>query len=263
MIWAQILRGVGPGASAARARDWAAAAAPEVGAGAPPEARLRRLPFVRRASRSAETRRRDERRPREMRTSRSAARRTRRAETKSSRPESRESAGSGGSRASSGKTSGVSDVSVLPFRDRDSGTAYAVRERLVKAPKTLSGRKPPVSASGVHGSGSRLRAMQREAARERSARTADAGTNRGNRGFDPRGIDCTYARDASIAFDGEAPRGICAGQRAPLPALAGEAEAASGHPGGVRHRQAGNVTATRTKTLSVVRDSFYSRVDVE
>ena len=106
---------------------------------------------------------------------------------KSSRPESRESAGSGGSRASSGVTSGVSDVSVLSFRDRDSGTAYAVRERLVKAPKALSGRKPPVSASGVHGSGSRLRAMQREAARERSARTADRGNRRngGDRGFDP------------------------------------------------------------------------------
>ena len=120
---------------------------------------------------------------------------------KSSRPESGESAGSGGSRASSGVTSGVSDVSVLSFRDRDSSqtkTAYAVRERLVKAPKApkaLSGRKPPVSASGVHGSGSRLRAMQREAARERSARTADRFQSekvenrgiRGDRGFDPRG----------------------------------------------------------------------------
>ena len=120
---------------------------------------------------------------------------------KSSRPESGESAGSSGSRASSGVTSGVSDVSVLSFRDRDSSqtkTAYAVRERLVKAPKApkaLSGRKPPVSASGVHGSGSRLRAMQREAARERSARTADRFQSekvenrgiRGDRGFDPRG----------------------------------------------------------------------------
>jgi len=111
---------------------------------------------------------------------------------KSSRPESGESAGSGGSRASSGVTSGVSDVSVLSFRDRDSSqtkTAYAVRERLVKAPKApkaLSGRKPPVSASGVHGSGSRLRAMQREAARERSARTAD-------RGIDPRLTVHTHA----------------------------------------------------------------------
>ena len=112
---------------------------------------------------------------------------------KSSRPESGESAGSGGSRASSGVTSGVSDVSVLSFRDRDSfavtktAATKTVRERLVKAPKgRKEGRKPPVSASGVHGSGSRLRAMQREAARERSARTADRGI-RGDRGFDPRG----------------------------------------------------------------------------
>lgn len=111
---------------------------------------------------------------------------------KSSRPESGESAGSGGSRASSGVTSGVSDVSVLSFRDRDSFAATktaatkTVRERLVKAPKgRKEGRKPPVSASGVHGSGSRLRAMQREAARERSARTADRGLSLQR--IDPRG----------------------------------------------------------------------------
>lgn len=89
------------------------------------------------------------------------------------RPESRESAGSGGSRASSGATTS-SAVSVLSFRERSERSARAYTRGA--AGKSKAPRKPPVSASGVHGSGSRLRLMQRDAFALRE-RSAEAGAN--------------------------------------------------------------------------------------
>ena len=89
------------------------------------------------------------------------------------RPESRESAGSGGSRASSGATTS-SAVSVLSFRERSERSARAYTRGV--AGKAKAPRKPPVSASGVHGSGSRLRLMQRDAFALRE-RSAEAGAN--------------------------------------------------------------------------------------
>ena len=89
------------------------------------------------------------------------------------RPESRESAGSGGSRASSGATTS-SAVSVLSFRERSERSARAYTRGV--AGKSKAPRKPPVSASGVHGSGSRLRLMQRDAFALRE-RSAEAGAN--------------------------------------------------------------------------------------
>ena len=95
------------------------------------------------------------------------------------RPESRESAGSGGSRASSGATT-TSVVSVLSFREKKrSGAPARVFSRGV-AGTSKPTRKPPVSASGVHGSGSRLRAMQRDALRERSAEADATATKNGS-----------------------------------------------------------------------------------
>jgi hypothetical protein len=90
------------------------------------------------------------------------------------RPESRESAGSGGSRASSGATT-TSAVSVLSFRERSERSARAYTRGV--AGKSKAPRKPPVSASGVHGSGSRLRLMQRDAFALRTSRSAETGAN--------------------------------------------------------------------------------------
>ena len=65
---------------------------------------------------------------------------------------------------------------MLSFRERSERSARAYTRGV--AGKSKAPRKPPVSASGVHGSGSRLRLMQRDAfaLRERSAE-ADKNAN--------------------------------------------------------------------------------------
>ena len=117
------------------------------------------------------------------------------------RPESRESAGSGGSRASSGATT-TSVVSVLSFRERSGAPARVFSRGVAGTSKPT--RKPPVSASGVHGSGSRLRAMQRDALRERSAE-ADANAKKNGSGASEN-VSKTFLREPGGAERRAAPR---------------------------------------------------------